>query len=250
MKRLLLFFSLVLITTVTANAQNKTFKVNGISFSMVKVKGGTFTMGATGEQIGDADDGEMPAHKVTLSNYYIGQTEVTQALWQAVMGYNPSYFSDNNQRPVDHVNWDDCQEFISKLNSLTGEHFRLPTEAEWEFAARGGNKNKGYKYSGHDVPGRVAWFLANIRGTSVVGQKDPNELGIYDMSGNVWEWCTDWFGNYSSASQTNPQGPSTGTYRVVRGGSWLNAADCLRVSKRGGDYPNCGTYSNGFRLAL
>ena len=163
------------------------FTVNGVSFEMVRVEGGTFRMGATSEQEADDWDREKPVHSVTLSSYYIGKTEVTQALWKAVMGSNPSYFKSDNQ-PVENVSWNDCHEFIRKLNALTGQNFRLPTEAEWEFACRGGNNSRGYKYSGSNNLGSVAWYDGNSGNkTHPVGTKAPNELGIYDMSGNVWE---------------------------------------------------------------
>ena len=227
------------------------FTVHGVAFKMVRVAGGTFQMGATSEQGSDAYDSENLVHSVTLSDYYIGQTEVTQELWKAVMGSNPSYFKDNNQRPVENVSWYDCQEFIEKLNRLTGKNFRLPTEAEWEYAARGGNKSRGYKYSGSNNPDAVAWYDKNSGGeTHPVAQKQSNELGLYDMSGNVWEWCADLYGSYSSNSQTNPTGASTGSNRVLRGGSWFNYAWIVRVSNRSsctpGDRGNCG----GLRLAL
>lgn len=191
----------------TERKATKTFQVGGVSFDMVWVEGGTFRMGATSEQGSDAWGGEKPVHSVTLSGYYIGKTEVTQALWKAVMGSNPSEFKGDNL-PVEQVSWDDCQEFIRKLNSLTGQHFRLPTEAEWEFACRGGNNSCGYKYSGSNDIDNVAWYFDNSgHKTHPVGTKAQNELGIYDMSGNVWEWCSDWYGNYSSGAQTNPKGP-------------------------------------------
>ena len=223
--------------------------VNGVSFDMVSVTGGTFTMGATSEQGSNADSDELPTHQVTLSDYMIGKTEVTQELWQAVMGSNPSYSSGNNL-PVESVSWDDCQEFIKKLNSLTGLNFRLPTEAEWEYAARGGNKSKGYKYSGSNDIGSVAWYTSNASGTKPVATKAPNELGLYDMSGNVYEWCSDWYGSYSSGSQTNPKGPSSGSGRVARGGSWRISASFCRVSNRDEGNPGSGGYFLGLRLAL
>ncbi|MBQ3247480.1 MAG: formylglycine-generating enzyme family protein [Alistipes sp.] len=218
---------------------------------MVFVKGGTFMMSATPEQGKDANSDEKPAHSVTVSDFYIGKYEVTQAQWEAVMGENPSCFKGEN-RPVERVSWNDIQEFIEKLNAKTGKKYRLPTEAEWEYAARGGNQSKGYKYSGSNDIGSVAWYTKNSSSqTHPVGQKQPNELGLYDMSGNVYEWCSDWFGRYSSGSQTNPTGPAKGSRRVLRGGSWLNAGRC-RVSYRGSDDPSssgfyCGIF--GFRLA-
>ena len=231
-------------------SSNETFTVNGVSFTMIKVEGGTFQMGATSEQGGDAYDDEKPVHSVTLSGYYIGETEVTQELWQAVMGTNPSYFK-GSQKPVEEVSWKDCKKFIKKLNRLTGKNFRLPTEAEWEYAARGGNKSKGYKYSGSNTIGNVAWYRDNSSSkTHDVKTKTPNELGIYDMSGNVWESCEDWYGNYSSGSQTNPTGPSTGSHRVYRGGGWSSHATGCRVSYR--SYYNPGRRHNslGLRLCL
>ena len=228
----------------------KTFYANGVPFEMVEVRGGTFRMGATSEQGCDAYDWEKPVHSVTLSGYYIGKTEVTQALWKAVMGSNPSYFKGDDL-PVECVSWDDCQEFIRKLNSLTGQHFRLPTEAEWEFACRGGNNSLGYKYSGSDNIDNVAWYDGNSGDkTHPVATKSANELGIYDMSGNVWEWCCDWYGDYTSGALTNPKGPESGSYRVNRGGSWFyNARDC-RSSYRFSYGPAFRCIYLGLRLAL
>ena len=222
---------------------------NIAGFDMVYVKGGTFTMGATAEQGSDAYSNEKPTHSVTVSDFYIGKYEVTQAQWRAVMGKNPSYFSGDNN-PVEYVSWKDIQKFLKKLNAKTGKKFRLPTEAEWEYAARGGNQSKGYKYSGSNSIGDVAWYTDNSsRKTHPVGQKTPNELGIYDMSGNVWEWCQDWYGSYSSSSQTNPTGPSGGSYRVLRGGSWHDYAGYCRVSYRNFSTPDYRNFSYGFRLA-
>ena len=246
-------------TPITPPAsQDRTFTVGGVRFKMIYVDGGTFTMGATSEQGSDAYDNEEPAHQVTLSSYYIGETEVTQELWEAVMGSNPSNFS-GSRKPVENVSWDDCQEFIRKLNSLTGQKFRLPTEAEWEYAARGGNESRGYKYSGSNTLSNVAWYWDNIPsqksettgyGTQNVATKSPNELGLYDMSGNVWEWCQDRFGSYSSSSQTNPTGPSSGSSRVRRGGSWGSSARGCRVSIRGYGSPGGMFNILGLRLAL
>ena len=218
--------------------------------AMVYVSGGTFTMGATSEQGSDAYDDEKPAHSVTLSGYYIGKYEVTQELWEAVMGSNPSHFKGDNL-PVEQVSWNDVQEFLRKLNAMTGKRYRLPTEAEWEFAARGGNSSRGYKYSGSNSIGNVAWYGDNSGSrTHAVGTKSPNELGIYDMSGNVREWCQDWFGSYSSSSQRNPKGPNSGSNRVNRGGCWfLDACGC-RVSLRGSCTPDDRGNGLGFRLAL
>ena len=225
------------------------FTVNGVSFQMVEVRGGTFTMGATSEQ-GDANDDEKPTHEVTLSDYYIGKTEVTQALWEAVMGNNPSYFQGKSL-PVENISWNDCKTFIVKLNALTGKTFRMPTEAEWEYAARGGSKSRGYKYSGSGNIDEVAWHKDNSEEkTHEVGTKRPNELGLYDMSGNVWEWCNDWYGDYSSASQTNPKGPDSGANRIGRGGGWWYYARGCRCSIRGDFGPDYSNEFLGLRLCL
>ncbi len=232
-----------------------TFTVNGVTFTMVAVEGGTFTMGATAEQGDDALDAEIPAHQVTLSGYAIGQTEVTQALWEAVMGNNPSRFTGRPDCPVESVSWDDCQAFITQLNALTGKRFRLPTEAEWEFAARGGNKSQHYKYAGSDDLDEVAWYHDNAygigaNGTRAVGTKKANELGIYDMSGNVWEWCQDIYDSYGSQPQTNPTGPDSGTNRTRRGGAWDQGTVSCRVSHRSNRASSYKFNNQGLRLAL
>ncbi len=229
---------------------NQTITVNGVSFEMVYVEGGSFNMGATTEQGSEAESDEKPVHSVTLSDYYIGRCEVTQELWEAVMGSNPSYFK-GAQKPVESVSWNDCQEFVSRLNSLTGRTFRLPTEAEWEYAARGGNKSLHYKYSGSGNIGNVAWYFDNSgSSTHAVGTRTANELGIYDMSGNVREWCSDWYGDYSAGAQTNPQGPSSGSRRVLRGGSWFSDAGCCQVSYRSATIPDINGSNHGLRLVL
>ena len=230
-------------------SRNLTFTVDGVSFTMIYVPGGTFTMGATSEQGSDAENDEKPAHSVTLSSYHIGQTEVTQALWAAVMGSNPSRFK-GDWRPVENVSWYDCQTFISRLNEKTGKNFRLPTEAEWEYTARNGNSG-GLKYAGSDIISNVAWYSNNSNSsTHNVATKSPNSLGIYDMSGNVWEWCEDWYGDYNSSSQTNPKGPSNGNYRVRRGGSCESYAGFCRVSFRAYSAPSRSDIPLGLRLAL
>ena len=229
----------------------QTFTVKGVEFKMIKVEGGTFSMGATSEQEDDAYDNEYPVHSVTLSDYYMGETEVTQELWEAVMGSNPSRFIGDNQLPVERVSWDDCQKFIKELNQLTGKKFRLPTEAEWEYAARGGKYSRGYKYSGSNNTDEVAWHNDNSgRKTHPVKTKKANELGLYDMSGNVYEWCNDWYGRYQSYSQTNPTGPSEGEDRVLRGGSWSSDDRSVRISYRLSYAPDNRLSYGGLRLAL
>lgn len=251
----------------------ETFTVKGMSFTMIAVEGGTFIMGS---QTYDSTTGNYPAHQVTVSSYSIGQTEVTQELWVAVMGSNPSwfngygnpnvgpvhsskYYETNLQRPVEMVSWDDCQEFITKLNQMTGRSFRLPTEAEWEYAARGGNMSQGYKYSGSNIIGDVAWYAANAYyvgerspdyGTHTVATKAVNELGLYDMSGNVCEWCQDWYGYYSSEAQTNPTGPASGYSRVIRDGCWLDDAWYCGVTRRYDGETFERMWHIGLRLAL
>ena len=223
---------------------------NGITIDIVKVEAGTFMMGATSEMQNPWDD-EKTVHQVTLTNdYYMGKYEVTQALWKTVMGSNPSYSKGDNL-PVEEVSWNDCQEFISKLNSLTGKKFRLPTEAEWEYAARGGKKSRGYQYSGSSNISDVAWYSDNSdRNTHPVGTKQSNELGLYDMTGNVWELCQDWYGSYVSSSQTNPTGAVSGSRRVGRGGGYSGDARYCRSSYRGIYSPDDRFSYLGLRLVL
>ena len=238
----------------------RTYYANGVSFQMVEVRGGTVTMGATAEQGSDALEWEKPTHQVTLSSYMIGKTEVTQELWEAVMGKSLSQIASELNRetygvgsnyPMYNVSWKDCQAFITKLNALAGKNFRLPTEAEWEFAARGGNNSRGYKYSGSNTVDDVAWYRDNSSDKiHPVATKAPNELGIYDMSGNVWELCSDWFDSYSSSSQYNPTGLNRGSVLVHRGGSWINDAGYCRVSNRGFYHPARRSSGLGLRLAL
>lgn len=238
------------IADTSSSSTVKTVTVNGISFNMIRVEGGTFLMGATSEQE-KPDKDEKPVHEVTLSSYYIGETEVMQELWQAVMGSNPSKYKDP-QLPVERVSWDDCQEFIYKLNQQTGLKFSLPTEAQWEYAARGGTKSKGYQYSGSNNIDDVAWYWysKSKRKTHDVKTKQLNELDIYNMSGNVWEWCQDWYGSYSAGSQTNPTGAYSGSFRVSRGGSWGGSANSCRVADRDYFTPDFRHDSLGLRLAL
>ena len=235
---------------------DQTITVNGVSFTMVAVEGGTFNMGAQNTDPNginydsEAWDREAPVHSVTLSDYYIAETEVTQELWTAVMGYNPSHFV-GEQKPVEQITYYDCQNFIEGLNMMTGMNFRLPTEAEWEYAARGGNDSQGYKYSGSDNLDDVAWYKANSGSkTHEVKTKSPNELGVYDMSGNVMEWCMDIFCNYSASPQTNPTGPYSGTDYVIRGGSCLGDAQYSRVAIRSFLLPGGASYGIGLRLAM
>ena len=245
-------FSLAQMSTGNQDGPYREFTVRGVTFKMIRVEGGTFTMGATSEQGRDASDDEKPTRSVTLKNYYIGETEVTQELWQAVMGTNPSKFKNRGRNlPVEQVSWKDCQKFISKLNSITGLQFQLPMEAQWEYAARGGNKSKGYKYSGGDDVGSVAWYTDNSGSQPhPVKIKQPNELGIYDMTGNVWEWCQDKYDFYSRKYQTYPIGASSESQRVFRGGSWNNSAKFCRVSCRGSNEPSWRYYRLGLRLVL
>ena len=239
-------------TSVTSGASEISIPVsNGITIDMVKVEAGTFKMGATSE-MKKPFKWEKPVRQVTLTNdYYMGKYEVTQALWQTVMGSNPSRFKGSNNLPVECVSWDDCQEFIRKLNIMTGRSFRLPTEAEWEYAARGGKKSCGYQYSGSSNILDVAWYWDNsLDGTHVVGMKQANELGLYDMTGNVFEWCKDWYGAYRSSSLINPAGTASGADRVCRGGGWGSSMRCCRSSYRDYYPPNYRYGNLGFRLVL
>jgi len=224
--------------------------------NMVRVQGGTFVMEEKNKYISMHN-----VQEVTLSSFYLCKYEITQEIWETIMGDNPSYFKGPN-RPVESVSWEDCQLFISKLNQITGKSYRLPTEAEWEYAARGGVHSHGLLhigisdmliYSGSNDVNNVAWYDSNSnKSTHDVGQKEANELGLYDMSGNVFEWCQDWYGHYSSSSNTimNPQGASSGSYRVIRGGCWYSFfPDCV-VTKRNKCSPTLGNFVHGLRLAM
>ena len=249
---------LVLEKRTTTQAASST-GTSGIE--MVFVEGGTYQMGSN-----DGDGDEKPVHSVTVSSFYIGKYEVTQKQWKDVMGKNPSNWKGDNL-PVENVSWYDVVEFCNKLSEREGltpcytgsgdnircnfkaNGYRLPTEAEWEYAARGGKKSKGYKYSGSNTLGDVGWFKDNSgKKTHDVGGKRANELGIYDMSGNVWEWCWDQYGSYSSGEQTNPTGPATGSSRVIRGGYWYNSAYYCEVAFRSYSAPSVSNYYIGFRL--
>lgn len=233
----------------------RTIDVNGIIFNMLPVEGGQFVMGATSEQHGEAYDNEAPAHSVRVDDYYLGETVVTQALWDAVMDDTTE---ENPELPVTGKSWSECQAFIRKLNDLTSRHFRMPTEAEWEYAARGGKKGRGCKYAGSNNLDDVAWYDKNSgRVIHPAKQKRPNELGLYDMSGNVWEWCADWYGDYdidgeeAGKSASNPKGPKSGSFRVVRGASNAYYAQSCRVSCRLPLEPKGGNYGDtGLRLAM
>ncbi len=243
----------VAIETEITPQQDLTFNVNGVQFRMKYVEGGTFMMGAP-DTDSDAFTKEKPAHNVTLDSFYIAETQVTWELWEVVMGnIDPFYHVDDNKRPVVGVTWDDCWTFITKLNEISGKRFALPTEAQWEYAARGGKKSKGYKYAGGDNIDDVAWWRNNSTlHTHRVAQKKPNELGLYDMTGNVWEWCMDRFSSkyYSKSSKKNPKGPAIGESRVLRGGCTANDARYCRLSCRGFRKSIHKIFGVGLRLML
>lgn len=245
----------------TKAISDKTVTVNGVSFVMKGVQGGTFTMGKTQEQVCPdfpEYNESLPKHRVSLSSFRIGQTEVTQELWQAVMGNNPVVEDDRGEKkPVSCVSWYDCQEFISKLNELTGLRFRLPTEAEWEYAARGGNKSRHYTYSGSNDLDKITTVIGTGKykeGHYNVASKAPNELGIYDMTGNICEWTADWSSQYSARSQVNPKGPKSGNYKIIRGGNTTddyNRKCFYYVSSRATMSPKSNIQTKiGLRLAM
>ena len=283
MKKLVIILSGVLFLCVCATAQNPAQNAAPEAplkagsqpvpepepvIEMVFVKGGTFTMGCTPEQGSDCDDNARPAHQVTVGDFYIGKYEVTQKQWREIMGTNIRQLRDNtgeglplyglgDDYPVYYVSWYDAQEFLARLNDKTGKNYRLPTEAEWEYAARGGNQSKGYKYSGSNAIEETAWYYGNSGegGSSnlvahLVGTRKGNELGIHDMTGNVWEWVSDLYGDYGYNPQTNPEGPDTGWLYVLRGGSWFYHAKPMLLSFRGNNDPMIRTGHIGFRLAL
>lgn len=238
------------------NNKNRMYTVNGVSFNMIFVEGGTFMMGCTSDQDTDCSSDELPIHKVSLTDYYIGETEVTQALWNAVMDKNPSHFKKGPNYPVENINFDDCLLFVRKLNSLLASqignlHFSIQTEAQWEYAARGGHKENKCKYSGSELPYNIAWYADNSEETThPVAQKKPNVLGIYDMSGNVCEWCRDFYGEYEHRKQKNPTGPNSGRQRVIRGGGWNSDANICRVSARSVRSSNYFYSYCGLRIVL
>ena len=222
--------------------------VSGLNIEMVFVEGGTFQMGSN-----DGESDEKPVHPVTLSDFLIGKYEITQKQWRDVKGNDPSNFKNCDNCPVEKVSWDDVKDFIIKLNKKTGKIYRMPTEAEWEYAAKGGNKSNEYTYSGSNTIGYVAWYSDNSGSkTHPVGQKQPNEIGLFDMTGNVWEWCSDWYGEdyYQSSPSSNPKGALSGSFRVYRGGVWSTGAQNCRTSYRSRNYPDSRYNYLGFRLVV
>lgn len=266
-KNLLIMATFLMIATASwAQSESKKFTVNGVTFTMIKVEGGTFWMGGTRDQMISSEGTfdprlEKPIHSVTLSDYYIGMIEVTQRLWKAVFPGNPSTFIGDD-KPVESVSWEDVQEFLRELNSLTGQNFRLPTEAEWEYAARGGKKSLGYMFSGSNKLDEVGWYNGNtpfsqtlwerIYPTQISVDKKANELGIYGMSGNVSEWCQDWQAKYPNSPQTNPAVLTQGYFneRVIRGGNTRSYHDDCRICVREYANPSYRKSTIGFRLAL
>lgn len=226
--------------------------LNSFSENMVEVEGGTFIMGCKDDQGKDCNENEKPAHKVSVTSFKISKYEVTRAQWRAVMGNYSPMFKGCDQCAMENVSWNKLKLFIDKLNTQTGRRFRLPTEAEWEYAARGGNKSQGFQYSGSNDLDKVAWYNGNSNKTKPVGKKQPNELGLYDMTGNLEEWCADWYGEkyYENSPDKDPQGPAAGQTKVIRGGSWIQWYDKnrLKVSFRTMEKPENMPYDTGFRL--
>lgn len=232
------------------NGQRIKITIEGVDLIMIGVEGGEFEMGASAEQIADASESEFPSHKVRLNGYYISETEISQLLWEKIMGENPSR-NKGEKLPVEMVCWEDCNRFLKRLNSVSGRNFRLPTEAEWEYAARGGNLSQGYKYAGSDSIEDVSWYCDNsMSSTHDVGTKKPNELGIYDMSGNVWEWCSDRYKKYDPDTLNNSSEITDGKYRLLRGGCWYSNAESCRVSYRHFIIPEYWNNYGGIRLVL
>jgi len=221
------------------DGEERTINVGGISIDVIFVAAGTFTQGGF-------NFGNSVSRQVTLTRgFWIGKYPVTQAQYQAVMGNNPSHFGGRPNNPVESVNWHNATEFASRVGG------RLPTEAEWEFAAKGGNKSQGFIYSGSDNADEVAWFVDNSSSsTQAVGQKLPNELGIYDMSGNVFEWIGDWLANFDATAVTDPTGPLSGANRMMRGGSWFGRATLCRVAVRYDNDPSYDWRNTGFRVVF
>lgn len=262
-KLLTIVFVLIVLTSCKSEKsmsninKSKCFSVNGVNFTMIWVKGGTFLMGATPEQGIFVESDEKPVHQVTIDGFYMAETEVTQELWETVMGYNNS-ICPNAQNPIENVTWNDCQVFIDSLNQLTGLRFRLPTEAEWEYAARGGNKSKGYKYSGSNNVDEVAWYDDKYESQNPmkygeshpVKTKMPNELGLYDMNGNVKEFCQDCYTEYGKGNMKKPNVNFSYCDRVIRGGSFVSDSLGCRISVRDPIEIDEQYCTLGFRLAL
>ena len=249
--RILSFLAILFATKICVAQESEFFTVRGVPFEMVFVEGGSFMMGCD-TLIENCPKDELPMHEVTLSNFYIGKIQVTQLLWRTVMGSNPSKLAGDHL-PVNMVSWSDCQIFIKRLNELTGRQFSLPTEAQWEYAARGGNKSKNYKYSGGNTLDNIAWYSQNSGKRPRRGaDKAPNELGIHDMTGNVWEWCNDWYSPnyYNFSADEDPSGFAVGTERVFRGGSYRNSPQLSRVTYRNYQKPDRRYSDLGFRLVL
>lgn len=249
------FFSCIIIILICTSNIAYTQQKTSFEQNLVLVEGGSFLMGQSDPNVACAGctKDEQPKHKVTLGTFYISKYEITELEWEAIMGDKPSYDEGCDNCPVDGVSWNDVQLFIKKLNEKTGLKFRLPTEAEWEFAARGGNKSKGFVFSGSNNYQDVAWCsLKSDKRKRPVGQKQANELGIFDMSGNVWEWCSDFYDSkyYAECPAVNPTGPDSGKDRVLRGGSWYNQSNDSRVTARYRFFPSFRTNANGFRLVL
>lgn len=245
---LYLYFSLV--SFAQEQILRKSYTIEQTSFDMIYVEGGEFEMGAlVGRE--ELRTEEQPGFMVTLPDFYMAETEVTQGLWYEVMGTNPSFFQGNDSLPVDNISWADGQKFVKKLREKTGASFRLPTEAEWEYAARGGRYTHYYEYSGSDIVDSVAWYDKNSEGmTHPVKQLAPNELGLYDMSGNVWEWINDKYSNYTTSPKVNPQGGTSGNTRLDRGGSWFNQKSKVSVLHRGRYSPNFKNKLTGLRIVM
>jgi formylglycine-generating enzyme required for sulfatase activity len=268
--------------TDTLLKANFTEKINGMN--MIYVKGGTYTMGCTAEQ-SDCWENEKQTHKVTVSSFFIATYELTLARFKQFVD-SSGYITDAEKtgwsyvkkggawikmdsvnwrcgvdgkllpksewnHPVINISWNDAKAYCDWLSKVTGKPYRLPTEAEWEFASRGGNKSEGNKFSGGNKPGEVSWYADNSENNiHAVGQKTPNELGLYDMSGNVWEWCSDWDGDYSAASQNDPKGPETGVNKILRGGSFLSFYWSVRTTNRNSYDPANSCTVNGFRVVM
>ena len=225
--------------------------IREIASNMVRVEGGTFPMGSD-DELAAAD--EAPIHSVTLSSFRMNKFTVTRKQWRVLMGTDPGWNSNygiGDDLPATHLSYVDCLAFLNKLNSLTDLTFRLPTEAQWEYAARGGKQSHSMRYSGSDNPNEVAWHQDNAGNVlHKPGILHPNELGLYDMSGNIWEWCSDWYAEYSVSAQTDPIGPTIGSRRVVRGGSFSYEASYSRVTQRNNLSPDYHSFVTGFRLAM